>query len=436
MQPLGPFGPGARLAVGVSGGPHSLALALLADRWARARGGDVLALIADHGLRPGSGAEAQGVARSLGQRGMPTQVLRLDLAAGPGMQERARNARLAALARAASAAGRPWLLLGHHRADQAETLLFRALRGSGPGGLAAMAPVRDAGQVLVLRPLLGVPPAWLEAVLEAAGMAPVRDPSNADVRFARVRLRSALADPDGEGPGIAALAAAAAAFGLRRARLAAAVARRLAQAAEIRPEGFAWIDPVALGRDGVAVAALGRLVRLVGAAAYAPPAGALAALLDRGGGTLSGAWLQRSAGGRWLLARDPGMVGAPVPATWGAVWDGRFRFTGPGRAGWRCEALGSAAATLRACSGLPAAVLRALPAIRAPNGVLAAVPALLYPSAEACFAFSLAFMPGADSLDDGAEFSGGPFTRRQPDLICSANRRRISPPGTETDNRT
>ncbi len=185
MAPLGPFGPAPRLAAGVSGGPHSLALALLAERWARRRGGDVLALVVDHGLRSGSAAEAAHVRGQLAGRGIAARVLALGLPAGPSMQERARAARLAALCTAAAAAGRPWLMLGHHRGDQAETMLFRALRGSGPAGLAAMAPARDAGAALLLRPLLGVAPAALEAVLAEAGLAPVRDPSNLDPRFAR-----------------------------------------------------------------------------------------------------------------------------------------------------------------------------------------------------------------------------------------------------------
>ncbi|HWT10337.1 MAG TPA: ATP-binding protein, partial [Roseomonas sp.] len=108
MGPLGPFGPAPRLAVGVSGGPHSLALAILADGWARRRGGDVLALVADHGLRAESAAEAAHVAAMLAGRGIGARVLALGLGAGPGMQERARAARLAALSAAAAAAGRPW----------------------------------------------------------------------------------------------------------------------------------------------------------------------------------------------------------------------------------------------------------------------------------------------------------------------------------------
>lgn len=411
MAPLGPFGPAPRLAAGVSGGPHSLALALLAAAWARARGGDLLALVADHGLRPDSAAEAAQVAALLTARGIVARVLRLGLAPGAGMQARARAARLAALAAAAAAEGRPWLLLGHHRADQAETLLFRALRGSGPEGLAAMAAVRDGGAVLLLRPLLGIAPAALEAVVAEAGLTPVRDPSNDDPRFTRVRIRRVLADPGGEGAAVAALSAAAGAFAARRGRRAAAVAERLARAAAIRPEGFAWLDPEALGRDAVAAAALARLVRMVGGGGFAPAPARASALLAAGGGTLAGAWLRRAAGGRWLLARDPGAVAPPVEAVRGAVWDGRFRLTGPGRPGWRLGALGAAAAVLRAGSGLPAAVLRALPAIRDPHGMLAAVPALLYPDPESCRPFATIFAPAGA----GGEISGRPFKGGQPD---------------------
>jgi tRNA(Ile)-lysidine synthase len=435
MAALGPFGPAPRLAAGVSGGPHSLALALLADRWARRRGGDVLALVADHGLRPGSAAEAAHVAGMLAGRGISVQVLRLGLAPGAAMQERARDARLAQLSAAAAAAGRPWLLLGHHRGDQAETLLFRALRGSLPGGLAAMAPVRDAGPALLLRPLLGVAPAALEAVLRDAGIVPVRDPSNDDPRFARVRLRRALADPAGTGPGIAALAAAAGAFGERRARAEAALVARLAEAAEIRPEGYARLRPAALGQDAVAVAALAALAAVIGGASFRPARARAAALLAAGGGTLAGAWLRPAAAGSWLLLRDPGAIGGPVGALHGARWDGRFRVMGAGRAGWQVGALGAGAAALRGVSGLPAAVLQCMPAIRDPNGVLAAVPGMDYPSSGACAPFLVAFAP-AMAGGPGGVISGRPFKHGQLDPMFNGEGRRGLPGGTGTDNRT
>jgi tRNA(Ile)-lysidine synthase len=222
---------------------------------------------------------------------------------------------------------------------------------------------------------------------------------------------------------VAALAAAAAAFAARRARMEAGVAARLALAAEIRPEGFAWIDPGALGRDRVAAAALAWLVGRIGGAAVAPAAARAAGLLAAGGGTLGGAWLRPAAGGRWLLARDPGGLAPEVEALPGAAWDRRFRLAGPGRAGWRLGALGEAPAGLRAAAGLPAAVLRALPAIRDPNGTLAAVPLLDYPSPQASRPFATLFAPGA-----GGEFSVRPFKRGQPDLCLMPTLEGRTPP--------
>jgi tRNA(Ile)-lysidine synthetase-like protein len=243
MAGFGPFPPAPRLAVGVSGGPDSLALLLLADGWARARGGDVLGLVVDHGLRAASAAEAEATASLLARRGVAARVVRLCLPAGPRLQERARTARLSALAEAAAASGRPWLLLGHQREDVAETLAFRAARGSGEEGLAAIPPLRRQGEVLLCRPVLGLPRAALEAVCRQAGLAPLRDPMNRDPRFARARLRAALTEE-----ATAALAAAAAALARRRAEREAAVAARLAAACAWHSAGAVRLDAAALGR--------------------------------------------------------------------------------------------------------------------------------------------------------------------------------------------
>ncbi len=398
MLPLGPFGPSPRVAAGVSGGPDSLALALLAAGWARSQGGSLSALVVDHGLRPDSGAEAAGVAALLAGQGIAVRVLRLGLAGGAGLQDRARTARHAALLAACAEAGIPWLLLGHQRADQAETLLFRALRGSGATGLAAMASVRVARAALVLRPLLDVPPARLEAVVAAAGLRPVRDPSNADRRFARARLRDALGEPGGAGPATAALAEAAAGFARRRARLGEAMASRLAASAVLRPQGFAELDPAALGQDAVADAVLAALLRAIGGDAFAPPRGAVAALRRRGAGTLAGVWL-RPGGRGWLLLREPARPGPAVPAVAGAIWDRRFLLLGPGAPGHELGALGAmeAARLRRWAPRLPAAVLAMMPSIRY-NGVLVAVPGLDYPAAGRCAAFETVFAPAGDAV--------------------------------------
>jgi tRNA(Ile)-lysidine synthase len=382
MAAFGPLPPAPRIAVGVSGGPDSLALILLADAWARARGGDALALVADHGLRPESAAEAAGVAALLAGRGIAARVLALRLAGGAGLQERARAARLAALAEAAAAEGRPWLLLGHHRRDQAETLAFRAARGSGAEGLAGIPPLRREGGVLLCRPLLGVPPGALEAVCAAAGVLPVRDPSNRDPRFARVRLRAALA-PSQE----AALAASAAAAAGRRAALEAAVAARLASAVLWHPAGAVRLDAAALGRDATARAALARLVALVSGAASPPAPASVARLLEAGRGSLSGALWR----GRWLL-REVAACAPPVAARQGVLWDGRWRLEGPGEPEAELGALGPAPALRGLAPGLPAKALAALPAVRR-AGALVAVPPLGWPDAAAAARFALRFAP-------------------------------------------
>ncbi len=370
MAALGPFGPAPRIAVGVSGGPHSLALALIARGWAERRGGTALALIVDHGLRDGSEAEARVAAAVLAGLGSAARVLSLGLPAGASLHERARSARLAALLDAAAEAGAPWLLLGHHRADQAETVAFRAARGSGPDGLAGMAAARAAAGAVILRPLLSIPPARLEATLARAGLRPLRDPSNDDLRFARARLRVALADRDGTGPGTTALAGAASLLGDRRVARSAVVAARIAACAAFRPGGWVRLDRVALGTDAVAIAALGAMLRAVAGAEHRPARDAVERMLARGGGTLGGA-LWRGA----VLCREPAAVAPPVPAAPGARWDGRWRVLSAPEGGvlGALHALDEGAIPA-ARAGWPAAVLAALPAIRHPGGM--DVPAL------------------------------------------------------------
>ena len=97
------------------------------------------------------------------------------------------------LAHACAEAGILHLLLGHHAADQVETLAMRVLRGSQTHGLAGMPALRETAGVRLLRPLLGVEPAALRQFLSARGVGWVEDPSNQDLRALRPRLRHALA---------------------------------------------------------------------------------------------------------------------------------------------------------------------------------------------------------------------------------------------------
>lgn len=393
MAPLGPFEPAPRLAAGVSGGADSMALALLADDWARSCGGSVLALVVDHGLRAESAAEVDLTIQRLASRGIPATKIRLaDLRHGPALAERARAARYAILRTACADAGILHLLLGHHAADQAETVLMRQQSGSGPAGLAAMPALSEQTELRLLRPLLGVPPVRLRATVRAAGLAWVEDPSNRDQRALRPRLRAGLDDPDGTGPAIAALCEAARIAGAARAAREAVTAEILAERAVIHPEGFSLLSP-----GPIDPAALAALIQAIGGAAFPPRTGSVAPLAaEPCPATLAGVRLMQAGrlGAGLLLVREVAAMAPPVPARRGAVWDGRFRLQAGATPSDNLTigALGSDAASLRRLSPLPSAVLRTLPALRRANS-LVAVPHLFYPDHATCDAVPVVFSP-------------------------------------------
>jgi tRNA(Ile)-lysidine synthase len=182
--------PYASLLLAVSGGPDSAALMLLVARWRGRDSRAVAVATVDHGLRPESRGEAEQVGAWARNFGFAHHLLSWD---GPKpatrLQERARAARYALLADCAHGIGAQAVVTAHHADDQAETILFRLTRGSGVAGLAGMAPTGRLGDLALLRPLLGLPKSELIGICEAAGQPHVRDPSNADDAYARVRLR-------------------------------------------------------------------------------------------------------------------------------------------------------------------------------------------------------------------------------------------------------
>ncbi len=387
MARLGPFERGPRLAVAVSGGADSMALALLAAAWAAAAGGTLTALTVDHRLRPAAAEEAAQVAAWLGARGIAHRTLRLDTPLPPrSVQAAARTARYRLLEAWCAEAGVLHLLLAHNREDQAETLLLRLARGSGLDGLAGMAPVAERTSCRLLRPLLGVPRARLEATLLEAGQDWIEDPSNRDPAYLRVRLRRAEALLAEAGLNSARLAATAVRLGRARTALEAGVATVLARAALVHPAGFVRLDPAALmaAPEEIGLRALAAVLALVGGALYPPRLERLERLyraLPEGvgsGRTLGGCRLLAQRG-RLLVCREPAAVAPPVPALPGVVvhWDGRFCLYLPTAApeGLSLGALG--AAKLDVVPALPAVARAGLPALRDDRSV-AAVPALGY----------------------------------------------------------
>lgn len=181
----------------VSGGPDSTALMHASSRF----GATVYVATVDHGLRPDSANEAASVGEAAARLGLPHRVLRWAAPrSSSAIQAAARDARYALLAEHARALGADAVLTGHTADDQAETVLMRLIAGSGPSGLAGMRRERALGEgVRLVRPFLNLPKSDLVAYCEEHGLPFVRDPSNANDRFARVRLRRLMPKLAAEG---------------------------------------------------------------------------------------------------------------------------------------------------------------------------------------------------------------------------------------------
>jgi tRNA(Ile)-lysidine synthase len=187
--------PQARIGVAVSGGPDSVALLLMA---AAARPGRVEAATVDHVLRTGSRHEAEMVGTLCRTLAVPHSILtaRWDQPPETAIEERARKERYRLLGYWAEERGLGAIVTAHHAEDQAETVLMRLARGSGVRGLAAIRPrsIASGAHVKLVRPLLRWRRSELEAICSRAGVEPVRDPSNDDEQFERVRVRRSLAE--------------------------------------------------------------------------------------------------------------------------------------------------------------------------------------------------------------------------------------------------
>lgn len=341
MRPFEPFEGRPRLAVAVSGGRDSLALALLAREWVRQRGGDLTALVVDHALRPESAAEAEQVRLTLASCGIEAHVFRLRWQRRPssGLQESARARRYRILRDWCGEQGVLHLLLAHQADDQAETYVLRKERQSGPEGLAGMSACVEFPEVRVLRPLLPVPRARLSATLKARRQPWIDDPTNEDPAYRRARLRMEGLPSPRESL-------------LRRVDQAAArrvvsertLAAALVELAQPHPLGAVYVDAHALRAlpKAVAAQALSRIVATVSGGEHEPRSERLAGALDHlraatpkpgrqppaeppKGTTVGGCRIVWRGGG-WLVAREAASI--QDRGQWSGdasvEWDGRF----------------------------------------------------------------------------------------------------------------
>jgi tRNA(Ile)-lysidine synthase len=355
----------ARIGVAVSGGSDSLALLHAARAW----GVGVEAVTVDHGLRPEAAAEAAQVGAFCQALGVPHTVLRWEGWDGKGnLQDQARQNRYALIAGWSRARGLPSVALGHTMDDQAETLLMRLAREAGVEGLASMRLVFERDGARFDRPVLFDRRADLRAYLETRGVRWIEDPSNEDESFGRVRARRALAALAPIGIGAEELFRVA--LNLRDAsdalgRMAADVAK-----AKVRSAGGDLIfDRAALRLQPAEIVRrlLGHALMFVGSAAYPPrrePLEGVVARIESGGNTTLHGCLVMVSDMTVRITREHAAV-AGLRAPTEALWDGRWRISGPHAPGLELRALGEAVVDCPAWreTGLPRATLLASPAV-------------------------------------------------------------------------
>ena len=186
----------ASLAVGVSGGPDSMALLHLAVDFVKTHGITLHAFTVDHALRDASAEEAKQVAQWCEHLGVPHRILlwKHEAVISGNLPAAARAARYALLSAACRAVGADALLTAHTQDDQAETLLHHLVRGSGVDGLCAMAPAHRQNDGWLLRPLLDVSKAELIALCKSKNQPYIEDPTNTDPRFSRTLFRRLLGE--------------------------------------------------------------------------------------------------------------------------------------------------------------------------------------------------------------------------------------------------
>jgi tRNA(Ile)-lysidine synthase len=406
MAAFAPFEEQPHLAVAVSGGPDSMALAVLARNWVGRRGGTLTALVVDHGLRTESSAEASCVRRRLQGLNISTEIL---VWSGDkpvtGIQAAARTERYALLANWCARHGVLHLLTGHHVDDQVETIAMRAERRSGLDGLAGMSAIVEWPRCRLLRPLLGQSRDELRVYLCDHGISWIDDPSNSDIRFERARLRRAP-PPD------LVQAREIARAGDLRLNHEHSVLQVLANSMTLHPFGFCAIEISSL--ESVAAqalaGALSRVVGWIGGRAYRPGPSAAIHLCDQirhlapGHAATLGGCLVRREKHSLIVTRETGRLPGVSPVTLGSgfLWDGRFWIEagqagarevpveiGPLRHhGWKCV---EASVSKRLAADVPKSAIWALPALWI-DGEVAAVPHLLF-NRDAKYEFSAVFRP-------------------------------------------
>lgn len=346
MKSIGPFEKEPHIAVAVSGGADSLALAMLCKKWVDKRGGKLSAISVNHGLRKGSEDEIKQLTKWLDAHEIEHTTLNwIGDKPQKGIQEAARIARYDLLESWCWENGVLHLLLGHHQNDQAETFLMRMAHNSRLDGLSGMSKIIEKSYVRLLRPLLSIPKHRLKATLEAASQPWLEDPSNESEVFERVRIRKTFPKLTEMGFTPEIICETTENLAQIRIILEAEASKLIAKSCYLGSAGYIYFDAVKLFSvpKEVLLRVLTRALLCVGGGVYPPRLVKLESLYEKmrvalrkskviwKGATLAGCrilLIKRGSGAlNFLFCREERFLPKPLSVTGGLIqnWDNRFQ---------------------------------------------------------------------------------------------------------------
>lgn len=233
----------ASIAVACSGGPDSMALALLLGQWAKEKKGKLVALTVDHGWHKDSTHEVKQIGGWLKKHGIAHQVLSWKgRVPTRNQREAARKGRYRLLTDYCRGQGITHLFVAHHQEDQAESFLLRLAQGGSVDGLSAMPDITTMYDVALVRPLLFLSKPELIDYLKKHRQRYITDPSHKDATLDRVKVRKLLPQLADAGISVERLARTARIMARARAHLEEEAGRFLKTHSRILPEGYAVLN--------------------------------------------------------------------------------------------------------------------------------------------------------------------------------------------------
>lgn len=380
MAPFAPFESPPTIAIATSGGPDSLALALLTHQWVKDQGGRAIALTVDHRLRKDSTAEAHQVKAWLDAKGMEHHILTWERDAEneplqTAIQAAAREARYQMLAQWCKDHGVKHLLTAHHAQDQLETFMIRLAKGSGLKGLTSTQKEVLTNFGRILRPLLTLDANRLKATLKAFNQPFLLDPSNENEDFTRVRWRQLLPSLSAEGLTPMTIQETLERLNHAQRLVDQHISGLLYRHASLFPYGYAKLNKEALKESPEAFEEmLKRILATIGTKGYPVRRQALHRAMDAMASahslTLGGCQILDKPK-EWWVTREPAAIGKDVPVHLpGAyLWDGRFTVEVSEGTPCRIAALGEEgiqaleADAKKHLKGIPHVTLQTLPAL-------------------------------------------------------------------------